>query len=185
MQTFKRTDRTVPILAAIFAVYLLSFGFRASNNFSGWRMFVMGLQAIPFLIVESKILREDHVLTFVLCWLANPTFWVGLLCALARSWRRARNMAAAALVLSLFMLLDDRGRTLLGPAYYIWLASIASLAVLAQVRWMGEQAWLPLDEEVFEEHEAKIGTALHESGDTRIRRMDTALLSHRSPRPSL
>jgi hypothetical protein len=185
MQTFKRADRTVPILAAIFAVYLLSFGFRASNDFSGWRMFVMGLQAVPFLIVESKILREDHVLIFVLCWLANPTFWVGSLCALARSWRRARNIAAAAFVLSLFVLLDDRGRTLLGPGYYIWLASITSLAVFAQICWMRVQAWVPPDKDAFDPDEAKIGTALHESGDTRIRRMDTALLSHRSPRPSL
>jgi hypothetical protein len=61
-------------------------------------------------------------------WLANPVFWVGILCGAARQWRWAGWLGALSGVLALVVLPRYAALVADQPGYWLWVGSAAVLA---------------------------------------------------------
>lgn len=115
---------------AAVAAYLVSFLLPVVNAeggrcYYGWSAFLMS-----FLSIFDGVRSSGHIrisLLVPLAWCANPIFWVSLYCSLRGQFACSAKAAAVAVVLALPLLFLEGSPLLEG--YWLWLASMAMLAV--------------------------------------------------------
>jgi hypothetical protein len=106
----------------------------------GLFLFLMGL--ISTVAYSLLFWKEPSAGIVVVCWLANPLFWMGL--ALVGHPQRSRRLLGGvlgmlAVLTALLWLLPWNRDPLLGSAYLLWCGSFVLLAVLGLIRglWRG------------------------------------------------
>jgi hypothetical protein len=121
--------------SVVAAAYAFSFPFPvyeySTNRFTGWDAFSSAFGAFILLIKDG---REGITgIIYFLGWLPNLLMWIGLLCLLAGSFRRATFAGGIAVFLSLaiWTWTLPTGQFL---GYYLWVASMVCLTLMG---WVG------------------------------------------------
>jgi hypothetical protein len=121
------------------AVYLLAFvapiSLEDSPYMTGHILFLWG--AWLTVLFPFAFGQESGAWLLVVCWLANPLFWIGL--GLIGSRLRSSRLLGGvfgvfAVLASLLWLWDVSLRRAVGPAYWLWCGSFVLLAIVGVVR---------------------------------------------------
>jgi hypothetical protein len=101
---------------------------------TGWEAFWVPLEFLDRVGVEERVVVQALTI-----WLPNPLFWFSSICLVAGCPRVASVAAILAALFASYWLLELHGLTLVGA--YVWLASMALLAVAALAACTGMSSY--------------------------------------------